>query len=206
MTTTDTRQATTDPAAAAVSLITDGTPARTVAAETGLSVGEVIAAAEAAGISRTRTPDLTALGKELAQALMWGSRHDNKKIVALADRARTALNDLSAARRNESVVAEAEAEISALRKKLTAAEAQAGITALRETLAAAEDKLRSTRGRTARGAAGTGKKTAAPMSTLTKAERDEIRRWARANGHGVGAYGVIPTPVIEAWRDARKGA
>ncbi|MCZ4102645.1 Lsr2 family DNA-binding protein [Streptomyces sp. H39-C1] len=175
MTATATRPGTQDPVALAVAMLKNNMPAATVAADTGLSFGEVVAAAEAAGI--TRTPDLTALGKEMAEALEWGRRHDSKKVRALADRARAALNDLARLRRNESVATEAETEIARLRKQL----------------AAAEDKLRAATG-----------KTPSPTAAYSKAQRDEIRQWARLNGHTVGDHGIIPAAVIQAWQNAHR--
>jgi hypothetical protein len=179
-TTTDTRPDHQDPAAVAIDMLKNSVPAATAAAKTGLSIGQVIAAAEAAGI--TRKPDLAALGKQFADVLEWGHRHDNKKVQALADRARTALNDLARWRRNETVATEAETEIAALRKKLAAAEA----------------KLRTARSGPTAG------KNALPASVYSKAERDEIRRWARANGHTVGDVGTIPAKVLQAWQNAHR--
>jgi hypothetical protein len=165
-----------DPAATAVELLKAEVPVDAITKETGLSVGEVIAAAEAAGL--TRKPDLAALGKELAEALEWGRHHDNAKVRALADKARTALFDLSRWRRNEAVITQAESEIATLRQQL----------------AAAEDKLRNARGGTAGG------KGTASASSLTRTERVECRQWARLNGHTVGDHGVIPHAIVAAWR------
>jgi hypothetical protein len=169
----------TDPTTTALAMLEAETPMHAIATETGLSVGEIIAAAEAAGL--TRKPDLEGIGREIAEALEWGRTNSNRKIQAKAEMARKAFLDLARLRRAETEAAKAAGEIAALKAKL----------------AKAEDRLRR-----ARTGLSSGRAPVAPV--LTQAERAACRQWARANGHAVGNHGVIPVQVVTAWQAATR--
>jgi hypothetical protein len=170
-----------DPAVTAVALLQANTPAHEVAAETGLSLGQVIAAAEEAGL--TRKPDQLALARELVDALEWARTHSDPKVRALADKAKAAFNELATRRRNEAVIVRTQREITELEKQLEEAHA----------------KLRK-----ARGDAPSRRRADGPAAGLTREQRTEIRTWARANGHTVAPAGVIPAKVVQAWQNATR--
>lgn len=72
------------------------------------------------------------------------------------------------------------------------------LEALQPFLDAAHEKLKQPKGRA---------KPDAPARPYTpviagKAERKQIREWARANGHKCGDQGIIPARVMEAWETA----
>ncbi|WP_433894821.1 Lsr2 family DNA-binding protein [Streptomyces sp. CA-111067] len=171
-----------DPAAMAVALLQANTPAHEIAAETGLSIGQVIAAAEEAGL--TRKPDQLAVARELVDALEWARTHSDPKVHTLADKAKAAFNELAARRAAEAVIVRTQKEI----------------TDLEQRLAAAQNKLRKARGDAPirRRASNT------TTASLTREQRTEIRTWARANGHTVGDAGVIPATVVQAWQNAHR--
>lgn len=165
------------PAAQAVAMLQTNTPAHEVAAATGLSVGQVIAAAEEAGL--TRKPDLLAVARELVDALEWARTQTDPNVRDLADKAKAAIKDLAKRRKAEPEILRQEKEI----------------TRLEEQLAAARDKLRQ-----ARGEHSPAVRRTANNADLTREQRAEVRAWARANGHTVGDAGVIPRAIVTAWR------
>ncbi|ONK09285.1 histone-like nucleoid-structuring protein Lsr2 [Streptomyces sp. MP131-18] len=159
--------------AAVIDMLKAHAPVETVADTTGLSTGEIAAIAHDAGLTREHAREAT---RSLLDALAWGERHDSKKIRSLAARARTALDDLVHQRRTEAEVTATQTEIAKLRKQL----------------AAAETKLRQAKGKPATGA----------TRPHGRSEREQIRQWARANGHTVHDRGALPTKVLAAYRRA----
>ncbi|GAA2350513.1 Lsr2 family DNA-binding protein [Streptomyces violaceusniger] len=158
----------------AIDMLKAGAPVDDIAAQTGMSKGEIAALAEAEGLTREHTRQALA---ELLEALAWGEEHDTKKVRTLAARARTALTELTTMRRTAAQVSRAEAEV----------------TALKQQLAEAENKLR---------AAKTGTSTSPTTSTPeSKKERDKIRAWARRNGYQVAAHGLISQEIRNAWNN-----
>jgi Lsr2 protein len=157
-------------------------PLPSIMQATGLSSGEVGAIAHEARLTHEQVRELT---RSYIEALAWGERHNSKKIQALASRARTALNELVHARATESEVAAAE-------KK--AAE-------LRQQLAATENRLRQLKGKPT--ATRRKPSPASPRpANRPQSEREQIRQWARANGHTVSNMGALPATVIDAYRRA----
>jgi polyhydroxyalkanoate synthesis regulator phasin len=173
MTTTDTR--------AALTALQDGRPIADIAAQTGLSTGQIAALAETAGATSEHA---RAALRELIEALAWGEQHDAKKARNLAARARRALTDLVQMRHEETAVAQAREEVAELKKQLADAEA----------------KLRTVR--TGRASA----TAAASDGAGSKEERRAIRVWARAQGHQVADRGLLPGHLVTAYRNRNTSA
>lgn len=157
---------------AATELLKAGTPVADIAAQTGMSHGEIAALAETEGLTATHARQTM---KELLEALAWGEKHDTKRAQNLAARARTALTELVQLRTSEALVAQAAAEVDELKQQL----------------AQAEQKLR---------AAKTGKPVAvAATTTDSKGEREKIRAWARRNGYEVADRGALSQKILDAY-------
>ncbi|MBP5880755.1 Lsr2 dimerization domain-containing protein [Streptomyces caniscabiei] len=159
---------------AATELLKAGTPVAEIAAQTGMSHGEIAALAETEGLTATHARQTM---KELLEALAWGEKHDTKKAQNLAARARTALTELVQLRKSEALVAQAEAEVGELKQQL----------------AQAEQKLRAVK---------TGKPVAVAVAATTtdgKGEREKIRAWARRNGYEVADRGALTQKVMDAY-------
>ncbi|MEU9397697.1 histone-like nucleoid-structuring protein Lsr2 [Streptomyces sp. NPDC048324] len=157
---------------AATELLKAGTPVADIAAQTGMSHGEIAALAETEGLTATHARQTM---KELIEALAWGEKHDTKKAQNLAARARTALTELVQLRKSEALVAQAEAEVDELKQQL----------------AQAEQKLR---------AAKTGKPVAVAATTPdSKGDREKIRAWARRNGYEVADRGALSQKIMDAY-------
>lgn len=168
----------TDTRTEALTALQSGRPIADIAAQTGLSTGQIAALAETAGATGEHAR--TAL-RELIDALVWGEQHDTKKARALAARARRALTELVQLRHGERAVAQAREEVAGLKKQLADAEA----------------KLRTAR---------TGRTTAPATAAATdgagsKEERAAIRAWARAQGHGVADRSSLPGHLVTAYRN-----
>lgn len=178
---------TTTQQAAAVDMLTNNVPAPQIAADTNLSLGQVTALAEEHGLTAAHRQQ-----RDTAQidALRWGETHGNKTTRGLADRTRAGLQRLRDLMDAEQQTAEAESEV----------------TKLKRQLAAAEEKLRAAR----RG----GKPAASPVTALpatagssspgpddSKAVRQQIREWAGTHGYQVSDRGMIPAHVVTAWRN-----
>lgn len=172
----------TDTQTTVIEMLKAGETVPSITSATGLTVGEVGAIAHEAGLTREHARELT---RAYMEALAWGDRHDSKRIKALAGRARTALDGLVHER-------QAEAEVAATQEE---------IAKLRQQLADAEGRLRQAKGKPAAASTsgGTGRSASQPQS---KSEREQIRQWARANGHTVADRGRIPATVVDAYRRA----
>ncbi|KDN86718.1 Lsr2 family DNA-binding protein [Kitasatospora cheerisanensis] len=168
--------------AIAVSMYKTGEYIATITQATGLGQDEIAAAVEEAGYKFA--PDApgdepTDPAADTAETLIaWGMRHSSARMQRLADQARTALADLQQASRREAVVTAAE-------EKVHAAE---------QALAAARDELRAAKG------------APAASGRPDRAEAAAIRAWANQHGHTVGTFGMIPAPIVAAYRAANKEA
>lgn len=165
----------------ALAALRSGRPIADIAAQTGLSTGQIAALAETAGATSEHAR--TAL-RELLEALAWGEQAETKKARNLAARARTALTDLARLRQVATQEAQARQQIADLKKQLADAEA----------------KLKQVR---------TGRTVTIPApaaETGGKAERRAIRAWARAHGHQVADRGSIAGHLVEAYRNRDQDA
>ncbi|MFD8596992.1 histone-like nucleoid-structuring protein Lsr2 [Kitasatospora sp. NPDC059646] len=165
--------------AVAVSMYRDGETVAAIIDATGLDQDEIADAVRNAGheyFAEPQNDGPTDAVATTAQGLIaWGMQHPSPRMQRLADQARTALADLQQARRREAVVTAAE-------ERVRAAE---------QALAAARDALRAAKG------------APAPAGRPDRAEAAAIRIWARDHGHTVGAAGMIPRAVVDAYRDAQ---
>lgn len=182
----------------ALDLLRAGTAPKFVAEATGMPMSEVVALAEVHGLTpgavqvpvlamvprqRTATPatapapakDNTKVSSVTA-LLSWAEAHDDKRVRAEAERARTLLKAL-----HERQLADR--EITALAEEL------AGLDQRRLEVQARLDQLQP---------------PAKKKRTLDY-DPKAVRAWAAANGHEVAPIGLPPRAVVDAWRAATNG-
>ncbi|MFB7617801.1 histone-like nucleoid-structuring protein Lsr2 [Kitasatospora sp. NPDC056181] len=164
----------------AVAMYKNGETVAAITKATGLTEHQIAAAVARSGVPfvADRHDPVPAAAAGL---ITWGMQHTSGRMRRLAEQARTALADLQQAQRREEAIQAAEKRVEAARADL----------------ANAERALRAAKG------------TPAARSTAARPDATEtalIRSWARENGHPVAAVGLIPRPVVDAYRAARPEA
>ncbi|CAM5294193.1 hypothetical protein GCM10010329_80560 [Streptomyces spiroverticillatus] len=161
--------------AVAVSLHATGTPLPEITRYTGIGEDDLIPLLAAA---QDGTPVLTG---GLEDLLAWAQQHNAASVRRKADRIRADIEELTARRQAD------DAETAA----------QERVAALQAELRQAEDALRAVKAVT--------RTTTSPAAASPLPDgvgREEIRAWAKVNGHEVAARGQLPQRIVDAYTAA----
>ncbi|MCX5207610.1 Lsr2 family protein [Streptomyces sp. NBC_00237] len=159
--------------AVAVSLHTNGTPLTEITRYTGISEEDL---APLLADAQDGTP---VLAGGLEDLLVWAQRHSAPSVQRKADRIRADIAELTARRQAD------DAETAA----------QERVAALQAELQQAQEALRAVK---------TGSRSPAPsVSQLPQGVgTEDIRAWARSNGHEVSNHGKLPQRIVDAYTAA----